>query len=254
MAAELNQVDLAFVIDTTGSMGAFINTARGHMIAMLRELASASAIPIDLQVGLVEYRDHPPQDSTFVTRPYDLTADLEEVQKVIDALKPMGGGDGPEAVYDGLLTACQRLSWRPHSLRLAILIGDAPAHGAFPRGDGFPQGCPCGETAESITALFENHLITLYALGLTHFVAENFGQLARYTGGEYFPAEQGEASIQAIKKLLANEFGDLEFEQRIFDMCQVNPGWTLDEYCQGLQSTRGRVSAGLSRLGRRELV
>jgi hypothetical protein len=62
MADKLNQVDLAFVVDTTGSMGPFIAAAQHQMVAMLRALAEDAQVAIDLQVGVVEYRDHPPQE------------------------------------------------------------------------------------------------------------------------------------------------------------------------------------------------
>lgn len=38
MKDELNHVDLAFVVDTTGSMGAFIHAARAQMIGILQGL------------------------------------------------------------------------------------------------------------------------------------------------------------------------------------------------------------------------
>ena len=50
MADALNQVDLAFVVDTTGSMGAFIDAAKRHMVALLRALNVRPAVTI-VKVG-----------------------------------------------------------------------------------------------------------------------------------------------------------------------------------------------------------
>lgn len=72
MTKALNYVDLCFVIDTTGSMGSFIQAAKQQLLDTIQLLSADS--DIDLQVGLVEYRDHPPQDSSFVTRVYPLRA------------------------------------------------------------------------------------------------------------------------------------------------------------------------------------
>lgn len=74
MTKTLNQVDLCFlcfVIDTTGSMGGSIDAAKRHLLDAVAALRQSDNL--DLQVGLVEYRDHPPQESSFVTRLYPLT-------------------------------------------------------------------------------------------------------------------------------------------------------------------------------------
>jgi len=35
----------------------------------------------DIKLALVEYRDHPPQDETFVTRVHDFTESIKEMKK-----------------------------------------------------------------------------------------------------------------------------------------------------------------------------
>ncbi len=254
MTSQLNQVDLAFIVDTTGSMAPFIEAARAQMIAMLRALAVTSQTAIDLRVGLVEYRDHPPQDNSFVTRAHHFTSDFGRTQRTIEDLKPEGGGDEPEAVYDGVHAACDQLTWRPHSQRLAVLIGDAPPHGYRFRGDGFANGCPCGLTSDSTTALVEQNRVVLYALGLTPTVTESFSRLAHYTGGEYFEAAHGDEAIETLKSVLMNEFSDLDFDRQVLALCTQHSDWTIDLVGQALASPRGRVSASLSRLGRRGLL
>jgi hypothetical protein len=253
MALALNQVDLAFVVDTTGSMGTFIAAARRHMTDMLRGLAGAAVTPVDLRLALVEYRDHPPQEDTFVARAHPFRVDLARAQKVIDGLQPSGGGDAPEAVYDGLRAAVRELDWRPHARRLAVLVGDAPPHGVGWSGDGFAKGCPCGLTTESVTALLEERNVTLYALGLTAAVTASFTRLARYTGGAFFAAGQGEQAIAALRGLLEREFADLDFDRRVLAACAA-PGWTVDGVGEALGSARGPIAASLARLGRRGLL
>jgi Mg-chelatase subunit ChlD len=247
---QLNQVELAFIVDTTGSMGAFINAARRQMIEMPQALTNEAGVAIDLRVAVVEFRDHPPQDHTFVTREHPFTDNLTKVQQTINSLRPDGGGDWPEAVYDGIEAAGELLSWRAHSRRIAILVGDAPPHGSK-----HPQDtCTCGLTAEKVSAIMEEYAIVLYGLGLTNDVAQSFSWLAHYTGGEYFEAAQGDAAIKALKTLLTNEFRDLTFDQQVLTLCQNNADWTVDELCERLESPRGRISASLSRLGRRKLL
>ena len=123
------------------------------------------------------------------------------MEKVIAGLQPVGGGDAPEAVYDGLEAACEQLAWRPHACRLAVLIGDSPPHGAGCAGDYFRAGCPCGLKPEKVTALLEQKGVTLYALGLTPAVRASFGRLASWTGRAYFEAA-GDAAVPCAEPVL----------------------------------------------------
>jgi hypothetical protein len=248
----LAQLDVAFVVDTTGSMGPFIDAAREHMVAMLRRLTGGAAAPVDLRTAVVEYRDHPPQDTSFVTREYGFTCGLPEVQEVIAKLKPDGGGDAPEAALDGLHACCRKLEWRPHSRRTAILIADAPPHGWHGQG---PRGkCACGETFDSTTAALEQHRIVLYALGLTASVDAPFTWLTRATGGSYFAAHRGQDAMVELESLLSREFADLDFDRRVRDGQRHNPTATVEELATALDSPPARVAASLSRLGRRGLL
>lgn len=88
MRNEINAVDLAFVVDTTGSMGGLIAAAQKQMIRMLDELTRTA--DINLWLGVVEYRDHPPQD-TLVYRVHAFTDDLQKAQQTIKNWKRMVG-------------------------------------------------------------------------------------------------------------------------------------------------------------------
>lgn len=250
----LNHLDLAFVVDTTASMGPFINSARAHMVALLRRLTADARTPIALQVAVVEYRDHPPQDLSFVTREYEFTSELAAVQKVIAKLAPDGGGDMPEAVLDGIIAAAKRIAWRPHSRRTAILVGDAPPHGWGQRGYAPHGACACGVTVDAATAALESERIVLYALGLTAMVDAPFTWLARATGGAYFAAHRGQDAMAALEALLAREFADIDFDRRVRDRRRENPEATVDDLASALESPPGRVAGSLSRLGRRGLL
>ncbi len=126
-ADPLSRVDLCFVVDTTGSMVPFIEAAQRTLLDAIQRLSTHSAV--NLRIGLVAYRDHPPQDRSYVTRVHPLTDDRRQVQKVIGKLRARGGGDEPEAVYRGLFDAAMQMPWRAHSSRYVMLVGDAPPHG-----------------------------------------------------------------------------------------------------------------------------
>jgi Mg-chelatase subunit ChlD len=248
---QMNQLDLAFVVDTAGSMSSLIAAAQAQMVAMIAELAHAAAV--DIHLGVVEYRDHPPQDQLTV-RLHPLTSDLQQAQAAILGLSAAGGGDGPEAVLDGVLAACRDLAWRPHARRLAVLVGDAPPHGVGTSGDGFPQGCPCGETIDSATAAAERTRVTRCALGLTAAVADSFARLSRATGGAYFPASQDDAAIEQLKTILTGEFGNLDFDRRVLAAQLDDRERSIAELAVLLAAPRMAVAAAISRLERRDLL
>lgn len=177
----IGQVDVVFVVDTTGSMGPFINAARGHIRAIADEVAHAGEL--SLQFALVEYRDHPPQEASFVVRPYPFT-DGDGLQTALDLLVPAGGGDAPEAVLDGLIAAAN-LQWRPFADRLCFLVGDAPPHGYGEPDDAWPEGCPCRATPRGVVELLAGRTIRLHAIALTATpsVTHAFRELAEGTGG-----------------------------------------------------------------------
>ena len=93
----------------------------------------------DIHLALIEYRDHPPQDDSFVTRVHDFTASVKEMKTWLEAASASGGGDTPEAVADAWQALLQ-LNWRGNATKICVHIADAPPHGLGQGGDGFPNG------------------------------------------------------------------------------------------------------------------
>jgi Mg-chelatase subunit ChlD len=249
--AAINQFDLAFVVDTTGSMGGLIEAAQRQMVEMVDRLAAA--IDADMQLGLVEYRDHPPQDN-LVYRVYPLTNNLQQAKKNITKLRADGGGDEPEAVLAGVVAACQELSWTKHARRMAVLIGDAPPHGVGCRGDAFPHGCPSGETVESTSAKAEEAGVTLYAVGLRAGCAAAFARLAGLTGGRFFAAANAGAAMTEIQSALKAEFGQLDFDRRVYQAWVEASRPNSDDLADQLKTTPPRVASAVCRLRARGLL
>jgi hypothetical protein len=249
--AQLNEFDLAFVVDTTGSMGGLIAAAQRQMTEMIDALASAAAVA--MRLGIVEYRDHPPQD-TLISKAYPFTADLRAAKKTLSGLKAHGGGDAPEAVFAGLVTAAGKLAWREHARRVAVLVGDAPPHGVGCRGDSFAGGCPSGETIHSTSAKLEDKNIRLYAIALTREVHDSFGQLSTLTGGRLFAAGQGNAAIEQLKKLLTDEFGQLDFDRQVHGQWTAAAEPSVELVAERLAVPPVRVAAAVSRLSCRNLL
>jgi hypothetical protein len=196
------ELDLAVLIDATGSMGAHIAEVRARLVELVDALR-ASPLCRDLRLAVVAYRDHPPEDRTFVTQVTPFTADVAAVCEVVMRLEADGGGDGPEAVTDGLHDVV-RLAWRPGAAKAAVWFGDAPPHGVEPALDAFPQGCPCGHhwftQAESLREMG----VALYAIGclptLRSFVGAEamYRQAARATRGMFLPLREAALLVPLI--------------------------------------------------------
>ncbi|MEZ4884506.1 MAG: VWA domain-containing protein [Chitinophagales bacterium] len=268
LEAQLNQVDVCFVIDTTGSMGGFINAAKAQLLKVLERLSANN--DINLQIGLVEYRDHPPQDKSFVTRIYPLTADLKKMQMNINKLQPSGGGDAPEAVYQGVFDACKKMQWRTHSCRFALLVGDAPPH-AFAawlkevtggaesfasHGDSWANQCPSGLDVYSVTAAAEENRVKVYGLAMTTPAAQvPFEVMAKMTGGECFLNNRGDGVIQKIEAILKGEFDHIYFDQKVLEVLTAmetdDNDFEVEGLAERLEVAVNDVVASVSRLGKR---
>ena len=246
--SEVNQFDIVFVVDATGSMGAFIASAQRLMVNMIQSLVKNT--DVNMEVGVVEYRDHPPQDTTLV-RIHQLGS-VEHTQKKIAKLAANGGGDGPEAVLDGLYAACKKIEWRKHSRKVAVLIGDAPPHGVGAAGDGFPQGCPCKETIDSVSSMAEQQGITLYAISLNPTAQASFKKLAQLTGGDCFESSAGDSALSKIQGIIKEEFSNLELDRKVLEAWE--PESTYDVVAEKISASSNDVLFSYMRLCRRGLI
>src|SRR5882672_8079298 len=119
------RVEVAFVLDTTGSMGGLIEGAKRRIWAIARRVGEGRPRP-DLRIALVGYRD---KGDEYVTRVHDLSGDMDEVYARLSAFRAEGGGDFPEHVSAALSDAVHRVSWsQGPALRVIFLVGDAPPH------------------------------------------------------------------------------------------------------------------------------
>ncbi|KAK3607402.1 hypothetical protein CHS0354_022566 [Potamilus streckersoni] len=191
-------LDLAFAMDCTGSMGSYIETARQNIRTIVEEIVASEKS--DIKLALVEYRDHPPQDSTFVTRVHDFTPSPKTMKSWLDACSAEGGGDTPEAVADALHDLT-KLSWRPEATKICVFISDAPPHGLGCGSDGFPNGCPLGLDPMEITRQLAEMGITIYLVGCEPSITpfkEFFMAIAYMTGGQYVPLRKANLLTQVI--------------------------------------------------------
>ena len=210
------ELDLAFIMDCTGSMGSYIETARRHIKEIVDEIVSSSNS--DVRVALVEYRDHPPQDSSFVTKTYNFTDSVFLVKLWLNAARASGGGDGPEAVGEGLYQAT-KLSWRPKATKVAVLISDAPPHGLVPSEDSsFKNGDPNGHDPMHIVRNMAQMGITMYVIGCEPAIVpykDFFMALEYLTGGQYVPLSKPELLVDVVTGGAKEELSIQKFEELV---------------------------------------
>lgn len=241
----VNEFDLAFVVDTTRSMSSLIHDAKRYMSEMLESVVGKSSI--DLRLGVVEYRDHPPQEHTFAAKHYPFCRG-NTARNVISQLSLGCGGDYPESVFDGIKSACIDLQWRKHARRIGVLLGDAPPHGMTKTGQ---EGqCTCGLSFDEVTTLAEEHAIKFYGIALTQDVMKPFGLLCSLTGGECF--DSGRNPMDRLKSILLEEFADVDLDRQVLGLWK--PGVESRSLAAEINVSAQKIILSLGRLRQRELI
>ena len=127
VASSTANVDVCFVLDTTGSMSGMIHSAKTKIWYIANQIASAKSQQADVRFCLVAFRD---RGDAYVTQYTPLTDDLDSIYSTLMQLRAAGGGDTPESVNQALYEAVTRPHWRSskNTLKIIYLVGDAPPH------------------------------------------------------------------------------------------------------------------------------
>ncbi|MDB4347693.1 T9SS type A sorting domain-containing protein [Bacteroidia bacterium] len=121
-------VDIAFVVDATGSMGDEINYLKQEMNDVMYK--SKMAFPgLSFRYANVYYRD---TRDAYLYKKQDFTRTLSESSAFINQQGAGGGGDYEEAVEVGLEQAIDSLKWSIDArARILFVILDAPPHNTY---------------------------------------------------------------------------------------------------------------------------
>jgi len=120
-----NDVDIAFVVDATGSMGDEIEFLKLELEDVIRNTMEKYS-SLTLNAASVFYRD---KGDEYLDKHVAFNDDLLKTINFIKLQSAAGGGDGPEAVDDALTTALDSLQWHKNTrTKLLFLILDAPPH------------------------------------------------------------------------------------------------------------------------------
>ncbi|ASS50549.1 MAG: hypothetical protein A3D31_13375 [Candidatus Fluviicola riflensis] len=120
-------VDIAFVVDATGSMGdelSYLQSELNDIIFQSKQISSK----LNFRFANVFYRDAGPNE-IYTTRSMDFDRILSASVDYISEQSAGGGGDYEEAVEIALDSAINGLSWSKNArTRVLFLILDAPPH------------------------------------------------------------------------------------------------------------------------------
>jgi len=118
-------VDIAFVVDATGSMGDEIDFLKVELLDVVDRIQTEFE-DLQIRLGNVFYRD---KTDAYLTKNSPLTKNIKAGVAFIKDQGAGGGGDFPEAVDAGLDEAVNELQWSNEAIaRILFLVLDAPPH------------------------------------------------------------------------------------------------------------------------------
>lgn len=117
-----NAVDIMFTIDATGSMGDEINYLKAELANIINRVDASIK---QKRLALTFYRDF---GDAYVTKAFNFSEDISEIQKDLMMQNAGGGGDYEEAVEEALKVSLNQ-DWNTNSkAKLLFLLLDAPPH------------------------------------------------------------------------------------------------------------------------------
>jgi hypothetical protein len=194
VALSIGDLDLVFVMDTTGSMRDELRDLQASAVGVIRVLHRLSS---SLRIGFVAFKDHGDEYLTLVhpLLPMD-AANVDRLVAFVRSLSAGGGGDDPEPV-DVALEEAIRLPWRADAQGRIVVIGDAPAHAHNLRRPAelarhFHHSAPGPDAPRSVSTIFT---------GNDPATARFFEGIAEAGGGD-FSIHQGQMIESVLLSLL----------------------------------------------------
>ncbi|KAH6909943.1 hypothetical protein BKA70DRAFT_180529 [Coprinopsis sp. MPI-PUGE-AT-0042] len=267
-AKQQHILDIVFLQDATGSQGPYIKACKAAITDICNKVSEHLGSPISertsfspselhpIRFGLVAFRDHPPQDTSYVIKNFGFTSSVGEMKKWLGGLVASGGGDGPEASTAALAEALN-LEWRQSEddeaeegrkgvkvVKIVVLVTDAPPHGLGEAGDGFPNGSPDQNDPLDIARQMAEHGISLYVIAceptLSRYkhAVDFYRALTQITSGRMVPllnaSQLGDYIIGSALETLDTEELLEQFQDTILENI-YGQGKNIEEVIEGVQ-------------------
>ncbi len=202
-------LDLLLLVDTTGSMGPYIDDVEANLNGIIDTISSTFA---DYRIAVADYKDLAAEDGgpgdygDYVYQAdQGFTTDPNAAKTAVNSLFAGGGNDIPESVFSALYNGISGNgigAWRPNPVqRMIILIGDAPGHDPEPwdGGHSFSDVIPLANAA-GISICCVNP-------GFASDTESQFAEISANTGGILVDASDigtGAAINQIVETVSAN--------------------------------------------------
>ena len=182
-------VEVAFVLDTTGSMGPLIEGAKRKIWSIATAILDANP-QAEIRMGLVAYRDI---GDDYVTKTFDLTTDIQDLYASLLELRAKGGGDWPESVNEALDVAVNKLQWSrgDDARRIIFLVGDAPPHMDYAQDTKYPKTLKVAQQRDII--------VNAVLAGGARDTERVWREVAQLGGGRFIPIPQDGGEIVIIE-------------------------------------------------------
>ena len=182
-------VEVAFVLDTTGSMGPLIEGAKRKIWSIATAIVDANP-EADIRMGLVAYRDI---GDEYVTKKFELTTDIQDLYASLLELRAKGGGDWPESVNEALHVAVNKLAWSAGDdvRRIVFLVGDAPPHMDYAQDTKYPETLKVAKQKDI--------LVNAVLAGNARDTERVWRDVAQRGGGRFIPIPQDGGEVVIIE-------------------------------------------------------
>jgi len=179
------KIQVAVLLDTSGSMDGLINQTREQLWKIVNTFATAKrdGKRPRLELALYDYgNDGNPATNDYVRRVVPLTTDLDKVSEALFALKTNGGSEYCGAA---IAHATKELEWSrdPHDLKLIYIAGNEP----------FTQGST--RFQDSVKAAIERGIVvnTIHAGTESEGISGQWLAAAKMADGNYLFIDQNRA-------------------------------------------------------------
>ncbi|CAM9749316.1 unnamed protein product, partial [Heterosigma akashiwo] len=184
------KVDLAFMVDCTGSMSSYIKAVKDQIGAIVERVKSTNP-SLNLRLAFLGYRDLCDGEKQFEKADFsDELGHQVAFKSFISDVRAFGGGDNPEDIA-GALKHILEFSWA-FPTKILFHIADAPCHGtnyhSYSRDD-HPDGGPDGP-------FIQQYLASLDKQGVQYFFARISPSTDKMI--EQFNAGMGKAYITTV--------------------------------------------------------
>ncbi len=173
-AFDKNQnINIVFIIDTTGSMDSYISGVKERAIEFSNILNSRG---VSFKFGLIGFGDLNEKEKPSV---YNFTDDIAKFQKQVKNIPRTYGGDIPESSLDALETGVELLKSEKrdeNSKNIFILITDAPPH--------IPTNS--GKSIENICEMLTENNVTTYVAARRDRESRAAYEPLIISGGKYY--------------------------------------------------------------------